>query len=135
MCYGLQRKLGHLFALGQVFLQQQPPFHYWHASLRALIWEKVSDSHLLVRGRATSDGWHRDSAKDDRADSPGQTEVTDSLESSEELCRSGTIRVRVPGWRFCPPEGIPMEKGYPIQEIGQIGVSIHRSFQSDRQSG
>ena len=45
----------------------------------------MSDSHLLGRGGIESDGWPRDSAKNDRADSACQTEVTDDIESPEEL--------------------------------------------------
>ena len=40
------------------YASTQPSFEYWYASLSASIWEEISDSHLLGRGRAASDGWH-----------------------------------------------------------------------------
>ena len=93
------------------------------------------DSHLLGRSEAESDEWHGDSAEDDRAYSAGWPEVTDDPESPEELCGQTTIRARVSDRRFYTPEGIPMERGDPIQESGQVGTLIHPSFQSDHHSG
>ena len=78
----------------------------------------MSDSHLLGRSGAESDGWHGDSAEDDRADSAGRAEVIDGTELPSELCGQATIRDRISSRRFCSSEGIPMERGDPIQEAG-----------------